>query len=180
MLDRILDLNIFDFFSIVQTIRNGYKDTENQYHYEEDYDFYDYEYQVSSPNEVIDNNCGWCFDISNLIHAYCDYNDLEHTSLYIEYDEDSNYISQIKDFIQYKDQWYFAPDNSIKETFGFIAYPTKEACVQSFIDDFKSYLEYYLKDKYNADRLNINQFNYMFTKGNTFETCLDLIHKKFN
>lgn len=180
MIENILRLNIHDFFSVIQTIQIGYKDQFGFLHYESDDDFLDSDYYVSSPEEVIHNNCGWCFDITNLIQLYCDYHHMEHTCFFVEYEDESNYISQIQVFLEYEEKWFFAIDNSLRETFGFIAYPTKEACIQSFIQDFKSYLQYHLKESYQEERIFINELSYTLSPGTDFETCLALIHKKFN
>lgn len=70
-LDDILSLPVNEFFDYVRSIKYGYKDQDNDLHFWGDKDFKMYNYSFSTPEQIIHNNCGWCWDISELIKLYC-------------------------------------------------------------------------------------------------------------
>ncbi len=79
----ILSMNITDFFRFVKTIKYGYQDTCRQLHYENDLDFLSYDYIFSPAEEVVKNNCGWCWDVANLIIDYCTTNQIAYKSYFL-------------------------------------------------------------------------------------------------
>ena len=73
----MLLLDIEEFFCYVKSIRYGYQDTERKIHIISLSDNYaDMKergrYVFSSPEEVVKNNCGWCWDVAELIACYCE------------------------------------------------------------------------------------------------------------
>ena len=63
--------NIYEFADLINTIRYGYMDADGKLHFLEDPDFRVYQYVFSSPQQVLENKCGWCWDVANLITEYC-------------------------------------------------------------------------------------------------------------
>ena len=60
-LDDILSLHLNEFFDYISSIRYGYKDQNNNLHFLGDEDFKKYQYSFSTPEQIIHNNCGWCW-----------------------------------------------------------------------------------------------------------------------
>lgn len=65
-LKKITKFGLSDFFDYIKTINYGCKDKDGKIHINQE-NFSNIAYSFSSPEEVVKNNCGWCWDIANLI-----------------------------------------------------------------------------------------------------------------
>lgn len=85
MLDDILSMDTESFFRYVASIPYGYKDCFGKLHYASDADFTVENYSFSSPEEIVKNNCCWCWDLAELVKLYCARHGLACKSYFMEY-----------------------------------------------------------------------------------------------
>ena len=165
--------DIHSFFADIKTIRYGYMDVRGVLHFEEDADFKDHSYVFSSPADVIRNRCGWCWDVANLIAAWCCANGMPHVSLFMEYHDAVFHQTHTQVFLEYEGLWYAAPDNSTPEMFGEHGYWGLEACKDAFVKTFVDYLKYVRREGYDETRLLLNGFQSEVPSGIDDEAYLD-------
>ena len=88
-LTRVLNYNADDFFNYIRNIDYGYMDVKGKIHKispNDDYSKLGGEpYVFSSPDQVVANNCGWCWDITELIRLWCETNKVEYKYIFFEY-----------------------------------------------------------------------------------------------
>lgn len=114
-------------------------------------------YVFSSPEEVVKNNCGWCWDVANLIKAYCDGNHIENKCVFLEYRSPELHQTHTQVFVSYNGKWCEAPDNSSPLSLGDSAYEEAEVCIRNFAEMFTDYLKSVLGDKYDKACLMIRE-----------------------
>lgn len=158
-IDKIYSFDIFSFFDYIKTIKYGYKDAHGNLHFIDDEDWDMHDYVFSSPNEVIQNNCGWCWDVANLIACYCKRHHIEHTTLFMEYLSNELHQTHTQIFIFYNGKWYAAPDNSSPDQFGANGYISLAECQRNFVSSFVAFLKYTLKEKYDEKHLLLNEIH---------------------
>lgn len=149
----ILSLEIRSFFDYVQTIRYGYQDRRGTLHLAEEPDFAIQDYIFSSPEEVIANSCGWCWDVANLISVYCARRGIEHQTVFLEYHTRQLHQTHTQVLLKWNNMWYPAPDNSAGYTFGAGGCDSLEVCRERFTNTFREYLRQRLKDRYDESKL---------------------------
>lgn len=152
-LQTVLSLDLNSFFDFIKTIRYGYQDRRGNLHFECDPDFAVLDYIFSSATEVVSNACGWCWDVANLIGVYCEHWDIEHLTLFMEYRTPELHQTHTQVFLKRNRMWYPAPDNSAGFSFGTGAHEDFEACREQFVNTFRDYLKYVLKDRYDESVL---------------------------
>lgn len=76
--NEIMALDIEDFFQYVKCIQYGYQDRFGKLHLASDKDFAVVDYYFSSPEEIVKNNCCWCWDLAEFIKLYCMRHDMEN------------------------------------------------------------------------------------------------------
>lgn len=160
-------LDIYSFADYIKQIRYGYKDTKGILHYLGDEDFNDYEYSFSTPEEVVANNCGWCWDVVELIKEYCDYNSIESLRVFMEYKDDSFHQTHTQVFVKIADLWYPFPDNSSSDNLNSLIGKDKDDAISDFASKFKDFCLYTLKDDFKRDCFNYNVIVSEFSKGMT-------------
>ena len=143
-LQQVLLLDIEEFFCYVKSIRYGYQDTERKIHIISLSDNYaDMKergrYVFSSPEEVVKNNCGWCWDVAELIACYCEYNRIEYKKFFLEYRSSELHQTHTQIFVCHKGQWYEAPDNTSPLNFGEAGCVDAKKCVLTLIESFVAY-----------------------------------------
>ena len=88
-LNAVLRLPADEFFGYIRGIDYGYMDAEGVVHRisPEDNcaDQNGAPYRFSSPEQVVRNNCGWCWDIAELIRLWCERNSIEYKCVFLEY-----------------------------------------------------------------------------------------------
>lgn len=172
--NQVFELNIASFFDYVKTIRYGYRDRSGVLHFPDDPGFEVRDYAFSSPEDLVQNNCGWCWDVANLIAAYCRQHQLEHITVFMEYYTEVFHQTHTQVFIRYQDKWYAAPDNTSPDSFGTNGFSTFEECQEHFVAGFIRFLKYTLKDQYDESHLFLNRVHAEFQSGISDETYLTL------
>ncbi len=161
-LDHVLAMNIEDFFCYVKSIRYGYKDQVGNLHFSSDEDFTIHEYSFSSPEEVVKNNCCWCWDLAELIRLYCAEQGILHKSYFMEYLSDELHQTHTQVFLYYQGGWIAAPDNCLELEFGAPAFDDEDTCVNWFVSMFTDYLQSVLKEKYDVGKLVVKEYSCTF------------------
>lgn len=123
-LSTVLSLNLEDFFAYVKTIPYGYQDQTGGIHVLVEEGCFDpeaYPYAYSTPEEVVTNNCGWCWDVCQLTQAYCRANRYPCKTCYMEYydPEKQQHQTHTQCFAQIDGRWIACPDNSDPEFYDF-------------------------------------------------------------
>ncbi len=155
-LTDVLSLDLDSFFRYLKTIRYGYMDRSGQLHFADAPDFTVEHYVFSAPEEVVRNGCGWCWDVANLISVYCTHHSMEHVTLFMEYRTPQLHQTHTQVFLKQHNLWYPAPDNSSPEPFGTGADEDFLLCRERFVDTFRAYLKYALKERYDERQLLLN------------------------
>ena len=80
-LTRVLKYGTNDFLNFIRNIDYGYMDVKVKIHRISQNDDYSKQggepYVFSSPDQVVANNCGWCWDVAELIRLWCQTNNVE-------------------------------------------------------------------------------------------------------
>lgn len=180
--EEVFNLAIGDFFSYLKSIDYGYKDTEGRIHrisVEENYS--DKEdggvYSFSSPEEVIKNNCGWCWDVAELIKSYCIHNKIACKTYFAEYRSAEAHHAHTQVFVYYKNKWFEAPDNSSPVKFGENGCGDLGDCVSVLFSSFIACLRSTLKENYSEKNLLIKEIDCKIPQGISDEEYLDLVRK---
>jgi len=174
-LNSVSELDIRMFFDYIKTIRYGYQDKNGNLHFANEPDFYAFEYAFSSPEEVVNNNCGWCWDVANLIGMYCEKNSLEFKTYFLEYRSDSFHQTHTQVLIRYNGEWYAAPDNSSSESFGKQSFTSAWACICDFKNQFEEYLRHVLKNAFDPSLFLVKEFNCKIPPGISDEEYMNLV-----
>lgn len=177
-LDNVISMRIDDFFLYVKDIRYGYKDRRGKLHFISDADFSIQDYSFSSPEEIVNNNCCWCWDLAELIRLYCKEHGIMHKSYFMEYLSDDLHQTHTQIFLCYKGKWSAAPDNSLGLEFGSPGFDDAEACVAWFVRLFTDYLKSVLKEKYDEANLVIKEYNCTFVSGISDDEYLSQIRSQ--
>ena len=175
--EDIMGLDIQSFFSYVETIQYGYQDKSGQLHFADEEDFTIQDYAFSSPEDVVNNNCGWCWDLAELIKVYCVRHDLPCRSWFMEYLSDELHQTHTQVFLQFNGNWCPAPENSLGLHLGEHSYAELDQCVQWFAGWFTDYLRSVLRDKFDARDLLVREYTRTFDRGITDEEYLSQIRQ---
>lgn len=157
-MEKWMEKDIHSFFADIKTIRYGYTDTKGEQHFEGDADFKDYSYVFSAPEDVIRNRCGWCWDVANLISAYCRHHEIPFVNLFMEYRDEVFHQTHTQVFLTHEGLWYAAPDNSTPEIFGEHGFQSLNACKDAFVKAFVDYLKSVRNEDYDETCLLLNSF----------------------
>lgn len=176
-LEDIIALDTESFFNYIKSIPYGYKDHSGKIHLAEDKDFSVKDYSFSSPEEIVQNNCAWCWELMELIKVYCAWHELPYKSYFLEYISDDLHQTHTQVFLQYQGKWCAAPDNCLGLELGTPCFDELQACVDWFVNLFTDYLKHVLKEKYNANKLLVKEYTCTFCSGITDEEYLSLIRK---
>lgn len=174
-LQDILLLDTEAFFAYVKSIPYGYRDPGGTLHFEGDPDFKDYEYRFSTPEEVIANHCGWCWDVANLISLYCRHHGIGHQTLFLEYRAPRLHQTHTQVFLRLNTMWYPAPDNSAVFSLGDGGRGTREECMQNYAETFRAYLRQTLKEDYDESSLLLKPVTVPIPGGISDEEYLTLL-----
>lgn len=177
MLDDIMALDIESFFRYVKSIQYGYKDRFGKIHSANDKDFSVHDYSFSSPEEIVKNNCCWCWDLAELIKLYCARHDITCKSYFMEYFSDDLHQTHTQVFLHYQGKWIAAPDNSLGLSFGTPAFDDSASCVKWFVSLFTDYLKSVLKEKYDEEKLLVKEYTCAFSAGISDEDYLSQIRQ---
>ena len=101
-LDSVIAMKIEDFFRYVKSIRYGYKDQSGKLHFASDEGFAVQDYSFSSPEDIVKNNCCWCWDLAELIRLYCTKHSIMHKSYFMEYLSDELHQTHTQVFLYYQ------------------------------------------------------------------------------
>lgn len=164
-LNEIMSLDIDKFFQYVGNIRYGYKDRSGNLHFADDKDFTVKDYSFSSPEEIVDNNCCWCWDLAEFIKGYCFRYGIECRSFFMEYLSNDLHQTHTQVFLRYQSKWIAAPDNCLGLPFGDPSYDDLESCIKWFLGLFTDFLRSVLKDKYNEANLLVKEYVCSFSAG---------------
>lgn len=176
MLKKILSLNIYDFFGYIKSIRYGYKDKDGYLHFITDHDFHNYVYAFSSPEEIVENNCGWCWDVAQLIKVYCNENKYEYSMLFSEYLSDDYHQTHTQVFMKFDTMWYQCPDNSSEYEFGTYKFVTKNECINDFKESYIGYIKYELGTEFDENCIYFMEYNLDFESGISESEFLGKFH----
>ena len=176
-LDEIMSLDIQSFFRYVQSIRYGFRDRSGKLHFAEDKDFSAWEYSFSSPEEIVNNNCCWCWDLAEFIKEYCFRHSVECSSYFMEYLSDDLHQTHTQVFLRYQGKWIAAPDNCLGLQFGSPSFDDLKPCVEWFVCMFTDFLRSVLKEKYDEANLLVKEYTCSFTAGISEEDYLIKIRK---
>ena len=142
------------FFSYVASIRYGYKDQQGNLHFQDEENFTVHDYSFSSIEEVVENNCAWCWEMAELTKQYC-----------------------IRNFMLYQEKWCPTPDNSLGIKLGEHGFSDLNESVQWFKGFFTDYLKAVLKDRYDEKKLLLKEYICEFPKGITDNEYLNRIRQ---
>lgn len=171
-IDNIMSMDTERFFQYVKSIPYGYKDCYGKLHFVTDRDFAVQGYSFSSPEEIIKNNCCWCWDLAELIKLYCARHDLTCKSYFMEYLSNDLHQTHAQVFLRYQGKWSAAPDNCLGLQFGTPTFDELELCVKWFVNLFKDYLKSVLKEKYTEENLLLKEYTHTFSAGISDEEYL--------
>lgn len=171
-IEEVMQLDADAFFRYVETIRYGYQDQSGRLHFTEDEDFTVRDYAFSSPEDVVQNNCGWCWDVAELIKVYCEKHDLPCRSWFMEYFSEELHQTHTQVFVYYQGKWCPAPDNSIGLRLGEHGYAELDPCVQWFAGWFTDHLRSVLQDKFDESHLLVKEYTRKFSRGITDDEYL--------
>lgn len=172
MINNVMDLDIKRFFQYVKSIEYGYKDRFGKLHLANDKDFAVQDYSFSSPEEIVKNNCCWCWDLAELIKLYCTRHDLACKSYFMEYLSDDLHQTHTQVFLRYQGKWSAAPDNCLGLQFGTPGFDESKSCVKWFVSLFTDYLKSVLKGKYDETNLFVKEYTCTFSAGISDEDYL--------
>lgn len=161
-LDSIVALNIEVFFRYVKSIRYGYKDQSGKLHFARDEGFAVQDYSFSSLEDIVKNNCCWCWDLAELVRLYCTEHSIMHKSYFMEYFSDELHQTHTQMFLYYQGKWSAAPDNCLGLEFGSPLFDDEETCVHWLASMFTDYLQSVLKEKYDAGKLVVKEYSWTF------------------
>ena len=170
--DDIMSLDVTAFFRYVEIIRYGYQDKSGQLHFVDEENFSVHDYAFSSPEDVVKNNCGWCWDVAELIKLYCANHNIPCRSWFMEYFSDDLHQTHTQVFVHFQGKWCPAPDNSLGLQLGEHGYNELEPCVEWFADFFREHLQSVLGDKYDEAHLLLKEYTRTFSSGITDEEYL--------
>ena len=176
-LDDILSLHLNEFFDYICSIRYGYKDRNNNLHFLGDEDFKKYQYSFSTPEQIIDNNCGWCWDLSELIKLYCRKNGIACKSFFLEYLSNDFHHTHTQVLACINGKWSACPDNSMGTKINNPDFNTLEECFKWMKDSYIEYLKYVLDDNFDNLKLSVKEYDCIFNKNITEDEYLNLIRK---
>lgn len=171
-IEEVLQLDVTAFFQYVEAIRYGYRDRSGKLHFTTDEDFTVREYAFSSPEDVVENDCGWCWDVAELIKVYCAAHDLPCRSWFMEYFSDDLHQTHTQVFVQFRGKWCPAPDNSIGIHLGEHGFEELDKCVQWFAGWFTDHLRSVLRDRFDEKHLLIKEYTRTFSRGITDDEYL--------
>ena len=178
-LNDVLRLPADEFFGYVRGIDYGYMDAEGVVHRispaDNCADQSGAPYRFSSPEQVVRNNCGWCWDIAELIRLWCERNSIEYKCVFLEYRSPELHRTHTQVFAKWNGKWCEAPDNTSPVLFGENGYDSAEACISAFTGLFRAYLEHELDEKYDEDRLLVKEFRNTVVSGLTDEEYLSIV-----
>ena len=172
MLDNIMAMDISSFFRYVKSIQYGYKDCFGRIHLANDEDFIVKNYSFSSPEEIVKNNCCWCWDLAEFIKLYCARHGYTCKSYFMEYLSDNLHQTHTQVFLHHQGKWSAAPDNCLGLQFGTPAFNELELCVKWFTSLFTDYLKSVLKGNYKEIHLLVKEYTCTFSSGISDEDYL--------
>ena len=168
----VMELDTPAFFRYVATVRYGYQDKSGQLHFTDDADFTVRDYAFSSPENVVKNNCGWCWDLAELIKVYCARHELPFRSWFMEYLSDELHQTHTQVFLRFRGKWCPAPDNCLGLELGAPGFDELGPCVSWFTGLFTDHLKSVLKDKFDEANLFVKEYTRTFSPGITDEEYL--------
>ena len=171
-IEEVMKLDVNAFFQYVETIRYGYQDQSGQLHFAADEDFTVREYAFSSPEDVVQNDCGWCWDVAELIKVYCAKHALPCRSWFMEYFSDELHQTHTQVFVYFQGKWCPAPDNSIGIRLGEHGFEDLNESVRWFVGWFTDHLRSVLGDKFDGKNLLVKEYTCAFPRGITDDEYL--------
>lgn len=177
---EVLQLNIRAFFEYVRGISYGYRDAEGKIHHLEVSEDYRKErgnsvYAFSSPEQVVAQNCAWCWDVAELIRCWCEFHALPCKSVFMEYLSPELHQTHVQVFVRFEGRWYEAPDNTSPVPFGSRGFERAEDCIADFVSAFTAYLKGTLKQAYDEKKLTVKEFHCRIPAGISDEVYLELL-----
>lgn len=178
-LNDLLRLPADEFFGYVHGIDYGYTDAKGVIHRISPADNFSEQnsapYRFSSPEQVVRNNCGWCWEITELIRLWCEKNSIEYKCVFLEYRCPELHRTHTQVFTKWKGEWCEAPDNTSPVLFGENSYNNAETCISEFTDLFRAYLKHELGEKYDENHLLVKEFRKKIVPGLTDEEYLSIV-----
>ena len=170
--EDIMELGVTSFFKYVETIRYGYREQSGQLHFTDEGNFTVQNYAFSSPEDVVNNNCGWCWDLAELIKVYCAKHNIICSSWFMEYLSDDLHQTHTQVFLYFQGKWCPAPDNCLGLQLGTPSFDELAPCVSWFTGFFTDYLKSVLKNKFNEANLLVKEYTCTFSSGMTDDEYL--------
>ena len=177
-LDDIMAMDIESFFQYVKSIRYGYKDQSGKLHFASGKDFTVRDYSFSSPEEIVENNCCWCWDLAELIKLYCARHGLTCKSYFMEYLSETLHQTHTQVFLYCQGKWSAAPDNCLGLPFGTPGFDELDGCVKWFVSMFTDFLKSVLKEEYEEANLFVKEYTCAFSAGISDEEYLSQIRNE--
>ncbi len=129
----------FNFAEYVYNIKYGYIDKEGKKHLGEFTNPTD-NYYLQKPNELVNSNCGICFDLVELMREYLTNKGLISESYYMEYKKGDVFESYAFIIYRKNNLWYECPDNTWEELIKPKGYFDKEVLIKSIYDWFQDWI----------------------------------------
>lgn len=174
-LKQILTLDVQSFFHYVSSIPYGYQDRSGALHVSGDPDFAVRDYAFSSPEQIVENNCCWCWDLAELIRLYCSEHAIPCQAYFMEYLSDDLHQTHTQVFLYDHETWSAVPDNCLGLSYGTPRFNSLNDCVAWFTGMFTDYLKAVLKERYDERRLLVKPYSCIFPAGASAEEYLSKI-----
>ena len=180
-LTRVLKYGTNDFFNFIRNIDYGYMDVKGKIHRISPNDDYSKQggepYVFSSPDQVVANNCGWCWDVAELIRLWCQTNNVKWKYIFFEYLSNDFHKTHTQVFAKWNNKWCECPDNTSPIVFGENCYDKFETCINDFVNLFKNYLKNLLGNKYVSSNLLVKEIIKPLLPGMSVEEYLETARK---
>lgn len=175
----VMRMSIDEFFNYIREIQYGYKDENGRLHIWGENDFFDYKYSYSIPEEVVRNNCAWCWDICMLIKKYFEAHECCACTYYFEYlDKEKGYHkTHTPCYARIDGEWFECPDNSANFKFG----DRRSKNIQKLIENssrdfFDCWCRQCFGEIYDKNKL-VKKFDICFKSGVTDEEFMESIRR---
>ena len=137
----------------MDNIKYGWKDKYENIHFNVDENFSN-DYVLETPNEVLDNNAGVCWDQVELERSFFEKTNIKFSTFFIVYYDNNNCPTHT--FLIYEDNnMYYWFEHSWETFRGIHLYKTEE---EALIDIKNKFIKYELNDSYIHNNLCIYKY----------------------
>ncbi len=138
------------------------------------------DYVFSLPKDILQNHCGRCWDVANLIYVYCRHNRIPAFQVFMEYQSGLLHQTHTQCFACMDGRWIAFPDNSDPTPLRSISTCQKETdAVQALEGAFAEYLKHVLKGNFNTACFHTHRFAFEITDRVTDEEYMQTVRAEW-